>query len=124
MLFQVSMFEKSVSKMRLSDLLKASKSFSKNNITGSGRTGTMYKGVLEDGTSEMFKRLQDSQHSDKEFAFEMAILGSVKHLNLVPLLGFCVAKKERLLVYKYMANGTLNDNLHLVDDAKKAMEWS
>ncbi|XP_021273666.1 probably inactive leucine-rich repeat receptor-like protein kinase At5g48380 [Herrania umbratica] len=120
---KVSMFEKSVSKMRLSDLLKATNSFSKNNIIGSGRTGTMYKGVLEDGTSLMVKRLQDSQHSDKEFASEMATLGSVKHRNLVPLLGFCMAKKERLLVYKYMANGTLNDNLHLVDDANKAMEW-
>ena len=118
------MFEKSVSKMRLSDLLKATNSFSKNNIIGSGRTGTMYKGVLEDGTSLMIKRLQDSQHSDKEFTSEMATLGNVKHRNLVPLLGFCVVKKERLLVYKYMANGTLNDNLHLVDDAKKAMDWS
>ncbi|XP_022728196.1 probably inactive leucine-rich repeat receptor-like protein kinase At5g48380 [Durio zibethinus] len=121
---KVSMFEKSVSKMRLNDLLKATNSFSKNNIIGLGRTGTMYKGVLEDGTSLMVKRLQDSQHSDKEFASEMAILGKVKHRNLVPLLGFCMAKKERLLVYKYMANGTLNDNLHLVDETKKAMEWS
>ncbi|XP_022771588.1 probably inactive leucine-rich repeat receptor-like protein kinase At5g48380 [Durio zibethinus] len=121
---KVSVFEKSVSKMRLNDLLKATNSFSKNNIIGSGRTGTMYKGVLEDGTSLMIKRLQDSQHSDKEFSYEMATLGSVKHRNLVPLLGFCVAKKERLLVYKYMANGSLNDNLHLVDDAKKPMEWS
>ncbi|OMO59200.1 hypothetical protein COLO4_34282 [Corchorus olitorius] len=34
-----------------------------------------------------------------------------------------MAKKERLLVYQYMANGTLNDNLHSLDDAKKAMEW-
>ena len=71
----------------------------------------------------MIKRLQDSQHSDKEFTFEMAILGNAKHRNLVPLLGFCV-ENERLIVYKYMANGTLNDNLHLVDDAKKAIEWS
>ncbi|XVF21248.1 hypothetical protein REPUB_Repub12eG0073800 [Reevesia pubescens] len=121
---KVSMFEKAVSKMRLSDLLKATNNFNKNNIIGSGRTGTMYKGVLEDGTSLMIKRLQDSQHSDKEFESEMATLGSVKHRNLVPLLGFCVAKKERLVVYRYMANGTLNDNLHLLDDADKAMEWS
>ncbi|XVE72646.1 hypothetical protein DITRI_Ditri11bG0054700 [Diplodiscus trichospermus] len=121
---KVSMFEKSVSKMRLSDLLKSTNNFSKNNIIGSGRTGTMYKGVLEDGTTLMIKRLQDSRHSDKEFSSEMATLGSVKHRNLVPLLGFCVAKKERLLVYRYMTLGTLNDNLHLVDDAKKAMEWS
>ncbi|KAK1568015.1 hypothetical protein Q3G72_019415 [Acer saccharum] len=58
---QVSMFEKSITKMRLSDLMKATNAFSKNNIIGSGRTGTMYKAVLEDGTPLMVKRLQDSQ---------------------------------------------------------------
>ncbi|KAH1129135.1 hypothetical protein J1N35_000513 [Gossypium stocksii] len=121
---KVSMFEKVVSRMRLNDLMKATNSFHKNNIIGSGRTGTMYIGVLEDGTSLLIKRLQNSQHSDKEFSSEMATLGNVKHRNLVPLLGFCVAKTERLLVYRYMANGTLNDNLHPVDDAKQAMEWS
>lgn len=117
------MFEKSVSKMRLSDLMKATNNFCKDNIIGSGRTGTMFKAVLDDGTSLMVKRLQESQHSEKEFLAEMATIGNVKHRNLVPLLGFCVAKKERLLVYKHMANGTLHDRLHLVDEGGTAMEW-
>lgn len=121
---KVSLFEKSVSKMRLSDLMKATNNFSKGNIIGSGRTGTMYKAVLSDGTPLMVKRLQDSQHSEKEFAFEMATLGRVKHRNLVPLLGFCTAKKERLLVYKYMPNGTLHEQLHQVsDDGGQPMDW-
>ncbi|KAL8146736.1 probably inactive leucine-rich repeat receptor-like protein kinase At5g48380 isoform X2 [Apium graveolens] len=118
---QLSMFEKSVSKMRLSDLMKATKNFNKDNIIGTGRTGTVYKAELEDGTSLMVKRLQDTQHSEKEFESEMAILGNVKHRNLVPLLGFCMAKKERLLIYKYMPNGTLYDKLHLVGDA--VLDW-
>lgn len=110
--------------MRLSDLMKATDNFHKGNIIGSGRTGTVYKAVLEDGTSLMVKRLQNTQHSDKEFTSEMAILGNVKHRNLVPLLGFCTAKQEKLLVYKYMANGTLHDNLHFVDEGdKKKLEW-
>ncbi|KAF3434940.1 hypothetical protein FNV43_RR22027 [Rhamnella rubrinervis] len=117
------MFEKSISKMRLSDLMKATNNFNKENIIGSGRTGTMYKAVLDDGTSLMVKRLQESQHSEKEFLSEMATLGSVKHRNLVPLLGFCVAKRERLLVYKNMPNGFLHDRLHLVDDDGKGMDW-
>ncbi|KAI9177418.1 hypothetical protein LWI28_014986 [Acer negundo] len=121
---KVSMFEKSITKMRLSDLMKATNAFSKNNIIGSGRTGTMYKAVLEDGTPLMVKRLHDSQRSEKEFLSEMATLGSVKHRNLVPLLGFCVAKTERLLVYRDMPNGTLNDQLHPADDSGKDMEWS
>uniref|UniRef100_A0A5B6Z8G1 non-specific serine/threonine protein kinase n=1 Tax=Davidia involucrata TaxID=16924 RepID=A0A5B6Z8G1_DAVIN len=120
---KLSMFEKSVSKMRLSDLMKATNNFSKHNIIGSGGTGTMYRAVLEDGTSLMVKRLQDTQHSEKEFVSEMATLGNVKHRNLVPLLGFCMAKRERLLVYKLMPNGTLHDQLHLVEEGGKSLEW-
>ncbi|PIN16513.1 Serine/threonine protein kinase [Handroanthus impetiginosus] len=121
---KLSMFEKSVSKMNLSDLMKATDDFSKENIIGSARTGTMYKAILEDGTSLMVKRLQDTQHSEKEFMSEMATLGNVKHRNLVPLLGYCMTKKERLLVYRYMPNGTLYDKLHNVNDGAKAMDWS
>ncbi|KAF5821951.1 putative protein kinase RLK-Pelle-LRR-Xa family [Helianthus annuus] len=120
---KLSMFDNPVSKMRLSDLMKATNSFSKENIIGSGRTGSLYKATLEDGTSLMIKRLHDTQHSEKEFASEMATLGNVKHRNLVPLLGFCVTKQERFLVYKYMPNGTLHDNLHPVGDNASPMEW-
>ncbi|KAM0064431.1 putative protein kinase RLK-Pelle-LRR-Xa family [Helianthus debilis subsp. tardiflorus] len=120
---KLSMFENPVSKMRLSDLMKATNSFSKDNIIGSGRTGSLYKATLEDNTSLMIKRLHDTQHSEKEFASEMATLGNVKHRNLVPLLGFCVTKHERLLVYKYMPNGTLHDNLHPVGKNVSNMEW-
>ncbi|XP_073136667.1 probably inactive leucine-rich repeat receptor-like protein kinase At5g48380 [Henckelia pumila] len=120
---KLKMFDKAVSKMNLRDLMKATNDFSKENIIGSGRTGTMYKAVLEDGTSLMVKRLQDTQHSEKEFMSEMATLGSVKHRNLVPLLGFCMTKKERLLVYKNMPNGNLHDKLHEVTDGGKVMDW-
>ncbi|CAL5195379.1 unnamed protein product [Lathyrus oleraceus] len=109
---KVSLFEKSISKMKLSDLMKATNNFSNSNIIGTGRTGTVYKATFEDGTAFMVKRLQESQHSEKEFMSEMATLGIVKHRNLVPLLGFCMAKKERLLVYKNMPNGMLHDQLH------------
>ncbi|XP_043720166.1 probably inactive leucine-rich repeat receptor-like protein kinase At5g48380 [Telopea speciosissima] len=120
---KVSMFERSVSKMRLNDLMKATNNFSKDNIIGSGRTGTMYKAVLPDGSALMVKRLQDSQRSEKEFISEMTTLGNVKQRNLVPLMGFCVAKKEKLLVYKHMSNGTLYDRLHAVGPEGRAMDW-
>lgn len=120
---KLSLFENPVSKMRLSDLMKATNSFSKDNIIGSGRTGCLYKAVFEDGTSLMIKRLQDTQHSEKQFASEMSTLGKVKHRNLVPLLGFCLAKKERLLVYKYMPNGNLHDKLHLSENSTKPLDW-
>ncbi|CAN1345265.1 Probably inactive leucine-rich repeat receptor-like protein kinase At5g48380 [Linum perenne] len=120
----VSMFEKSVSKMKLNDLMKATNNFHKDNIIGSGRTGTMYKAVLEDGTALMVKRLQDSQRSEQEFLSEMNTLGSVKHSNLLPLLGFCIASKERLVVYENMENGSLYVNLHGEDEDRKPLEWS
>ncbi|XP_061974641.1 probably inactive leucine-rich repeat receptor-like protein kinase At5g48380 [Populus nigra] len=121
---KVSMFEKSVSKMRLSDLMKATNDFSNNNIIGAGRTGPMYKAVISDGCFLMVKRLQGSQRLEKEFVSEMKTLGNVKHRNLVPLLGFCVAKRERFLVYKFMENGTLYDKLHPVEPEIRNMDWS
>ncbi|KAK9747784.1 hypothetical protein RND81_02G014800 [Saponaria officinalis] len=120
---KVSMFEGSVSKMRLSDLMKATNNFSKQNAIGHGKMGTIYKAELEDGRMYMVKRLKDAQQSEKQFASEMATLGSVKHNDLVPLLGYCVAGKERLLVYKYMANGTLHDQLHETENGCSSLKW-
>lgn len=118
------MFQRrSVAKMNLSDLMKATNEFSDENIISTGRTGTMYKALLSDGTSLAIKRLNDSNNMEKEFSTEMAILGSVENKNLVPLLGFCYAKKrnEKLLVYKHMPNGTLYDLLH--DGRDPAPDW-
>ncbi|GER57335.1 BAK1-interacting receptor-like kinase 1 [Striga asiatica] len=101
--------------MSLNDLMKATNDFRNENIIGSGRTGTMYKAILQDGTCLMVKRLQDTQHSEKEFVSVMATLGNVKHRNLVPLVGYCLTKNEKFLVYPYMPNGTLHDTLHNMD---------
>jgi serine/threonine protein kinase len=46
----------------------------------------------------------------------MKTLGQVRHRNLVPLLGFCIAKKEKLLVYKHMPKGSLYDQLNRESD--------
>lgn len=55
------MFDKPVSKMKLGDLMKATNDFSKENMIGTGRTRTMYKVTLADGTSLAIKRFQDSE---------------------------------------------------------------
>lgn len=124
MMVQVSVFLKSLSKMRFSDLMKATDNFHKDNIIGGSRTGTMYRAMLPNAQFLIVKRLQDSQHQKKEFASEMNTLGSLKHRNLVPLLGFCEAGKERLLVYEYMENGSLYDQLHpLESEAASDMDW-
>eukprot|EP00249_Psilotum_nudum_P021800 c28253_g1_i2 orf=325-2145(+) len=118
----VSMFEKPLVKMKLSDLMVATDDFSKDSIIGTGRTGTVYRATLADGSILAIKRLHLSTRSDKQFRAEMNTLGQLRHRNLVPLLGYCVAEGERLLVYKHMTNGSLRDCLHNApEDAK--LDW-
>ncbi|KAI5062638.1 hypothetical protein GOP47_0023177 [Adiantum capillus-veneris] len=119
----VSLFEVPVKKLKFSDLMAATNDFSKDNIIGEGWTGTVYKGVLPDGSVLAVKRLRRSSQSEKGFQAEMETLGRVRHRNLVPLLGFCCAgSEEKLLVYKHMVMGTLRECLHDAhEDAK--LDW-
>ncbi|KAJ8615952.1 hypothetical protein MRB53_035324 [Persea americana] len=123
-MFQVSEFEKSVPKMRLFDLIKATNNFSKHNIIDSGRTGTMYKAILSDGSLLAVKRFHESHRSDRHFISEITALATIRHCNLVPLLGFCIARRERLLIYKYMPNENLYDQLHHVKPEVEVMGWA
>lgn len=118
----VSMFAKPLVRIRLSDLMEATNSFSKENVIGSGRTGTVYRADFRDGSVLAIKRLQGSVHSDRQFKAEMETLGELKHRNLVPLLGYCVAAHERLLIYKHMPNGSLRNRLDEGTE-KAALDW-
>ncbi|WCJ21748.1 Leucine-rich repeat protein kinase family protein [Euphorbia peplus] len=111
-LIQVSLFQKPINKIRLSDLLLATNNFDLENIVSSTRTGVSYKADLPDGSALAIKRLSACKLSEKQFRSEMNRLGQLRHPNLVPLLGFCVVEEERLLVYKHMPNGTLSSQLH------------
>ncbi|KAH7446467.1 hypothetical protein KP509_01G057800 [Ceratopteris richardii] len=119
----VSMFEKPLVRLRLSDLMAATNDFSKDNIVASGRTGTLYKACLSDGSVMAIKRLQMSSQTEKQFRSEMSILGQLRHRNLVPLLGYCMAGGEKLLVYKHMAHGSLRAALHEVPDECR-LHWT
>lgn len=91
----------------LEDLLRASAE-----VLGKGSVGTSYKAVLEEGTTVVVKRLKDVAASKKEFEGTMEVLGKVKHENVVPLRAFYYSKDEKLLVYDYMAAGSLSALLH------------
>lgn len=54
------------------------------------------------GSIVAVKRFLNAKKSEEEFIYEMMTLVRVKHHNLVPLVGFCIARKERLLVYKHV----------------------
>lgn len=118
----VSMFEKPLVKIRLSDLMDATSGFSKDNIVSSGRSGVVYRGDFPDGSVMAIKRLQGSVHADRQFRAEMEALGELHHRNLVPLLGYCVVGQERLLVYKHMINGSLRYRLHDAFE-KEPLDW-
>ncbi|GFQ03987.1 probable inactive receptor kinase at1g27190, partial [Phtheirospermum japonicum] len=106
-LTQVTLFQKPLVKVKLSDLLDSTNNFSKENVIVSSRTGTTYKAVLPDGSALAIKRLNECKIAEKQFRMEMNRLGQIRHPNLVPLLGFCLVEDEKLLVYKHLSNGTL-----------------
>ena len=82
----------------------------------------MYKGVLSKGRPSVIKRLHDSQTFEKQFASKLKVLGRVRHKNIVPLLGYCIEGKEKLLVYKYISNGNLYDWLHAAKGRDKILK--
>ncbi|XVE80817.1 hypothetical protein DITRI_Ditri15bG0011000 [Diplodiscus trichospermus] len=122
-LLQIPMLERVIPRMSFSQLSKATYDFNTGNIIGFGQMGTMYKAILPNGRLLAVKRLNDSQLTTEEFVFELKTLGSFRHVNCVPLLGFCIEPTERLLVYKYMSNGNLYNWLHPVQNDATILEW-
>lgn len=74
---------------------------------GQGGFGSVYQGVLPDGTRLAVKKLEGIGQGKKEFRAEVSIIGSIHHFHLVRLRGFCAEGTYRLLAYEYMANGSL-----------------
>uniref|UniRef100_A0A453NKT3 non-specific serine/threonine protein kinase n=1 Tax=Aegilops tauschii subsp. strangulata TaxID=200361 RepID=A0A453NKT3_AEGTS len=94
------------------DLRAATKNFS--NRLGGGGFGSVYRGVLKSGdtvTEVAVKKLEGLRQGDKQFRTEVNTLGRIQHVNLVRLLGFCSSADEKLLVYEYMPNGSLEGYL-------------
>ena len=78
-------------------------------VVGRGSSGTVFKGILDDGTAVAVKRIDGSAYADKEFRAEVSAIGSVQHVSLVRLLGFCLVRSgPRFLVYEFMENGSLD----------------
>ncbi|XP_062226864.1 G-type lectin S-receptor-like serine/threonine-protein kinase At4g27290 [Phragmites australis] len=105
------------------DIVTATDNFSDSNMLGKGGFGKVYKGMLE-GTKEVaIKRLsKGSGQGTEEFRNEVVLIAKLQHKNLVKLLGCCIHEDERLLVYEYLPNKSL-DNF-LFDSARKPMlQW-
>ncbi|CAO2821241.1 unnamed protein product [Amaranthus hypochondriacus] len=93
----------------LGTLEAATKNFSLNNKLGEGGFGSVYKGTLQNGQEIAVKRLSKvSGQGVEEFKNEVVLIANLQHRNLVRLLGFCLAGKEKLLVYEFVPNKSLN----------------
>ncbi|KAH9289955.1 hypothetical protein KI387_034072 [Taxus chinensis] len=103
-------------------LKKATKNFSHK--LGSGAFGSVFKGTLVDSTIVAVKKLESSGQGEKEFRAEISTIGNIQHVNLVRLLGFCTEGSQRLLVYEYLPNGSLNSFLsHKSGGAGMVLDW-
>ncbi|KAI3817673.1 hypothetical protein L1987_11469 [Smallanthus sonchifolius] len=102
---------------------KATNNFSESNKIGEGGFGPVYKGVLEDGQEVAVKRLSDtSQQGIDEFKNELISISKLQHRNLVKLLGYCIHGNERILIYEYMANKSL-DSIIFDDTRSSMLDW-
>ncbi|KAL6629714.1 hypothetical protein ACP70R_029479 [Stipagrostis hirtigluma subsp. patula] len=97
----------------LEEVVKATGNFDESRIVGCGGFGMVYRATLPDGRDVAVKRLSgDFWQMEREFRAEVETLSRVRHRNLVPLQGYCRAGKDRLLIYPYMENGSLDHWLH------------
>ncbi|CAH1427665.1 unnamed protein product [Lactuca virosa] len=104
-------------------IVKSTNNFSPNNKLGEGGFGPVYKGVLEDGSEVAVKRLSStSKQGLDEFKNEVGCINKLQHRNRVKLLGYCILGDEKMLIYEYMANKSLD--LFIFDESGSFMlDW-
>ncbi|XP_059661356.1 cysteine-rich receptor-like protein kinase 25 isoform X1 [Cornus florida] len=102
----------------------ATNNFSPANKIGEGGFGTVYKGTLPSGQEIAVKRLSTtSQQGAEEFKNEVLVVAKLQHRNLVRLLGFCLEGEEKILIYEFVPNKSLD--YFLFDLVKQVLlDWS
>ncbi|GFP94683.1 cysteine-rich receptor-like protein kinase 26 [Phtheirospermum japonicum] len=110
-------------KYTLSTIRDATNDFFDDNKLGQGGFGAVYKGILPNGHEIAVKRLsQNSGQGDLEFKNEVLLLAKLQHRNLVKLLGFCVEGVEKLLIYEFVQNASLDQ--FIFDPIKRSyLDW-
>ncbi|CAN6287755.1 unnamed protein product [Urochloa humidicola] len=106
------------------EMVLATDNFSSSNMLGHGGFGNVYKGTLECGKEIAVKRLSKcSGQGVLEFRNEAILIAKLQHRNLVKLLGFCIHGDEKLLIYEYLPNKSL-DAFLFNSTRKPLLHWS
>ncbi|KAL6012156.1 hypothetical protein ACLOJK_002634 [Asimina triloba] len=122
----VIIFDKPLLNFSFADLLSATSHFDRGTLLAEGRFGPVYSGLLPGGIHVAVKVLVHRLTvSDQDAAREFERLGRIKHPNLVPLIGYCLAGEQRIAIYEYMENGNLQNLLHdLPLGVQRTEDWS
>ncbi|KAF7823075.1 G-type lectin S-receptor-like serine/threonine-protein kinase [Senna tora] len=102
------------------DLQNATKNFSEK--LGGGGFGSVFKGTLADSSVIAVKKLESISQGEKQFRTEVSTIGTIQHVNLVRLRGFCSEGTRKLLVYDYMPNSSLDSHL-FQEKNSKVLDW-
>ena len=109
-------------KIPFAEIQFATKNFETELLIGKGGFGNVYRGTLRNGTEVAVKRSEPgSGQGLPEFQTEIMVLSKICHCHLVSLIGYCDERSEMILVYEFMANGTLRDHLYASD--KPPLSW-
>ncbi|KAM4102024.1 hypothetical protein ACB094_05G191700 [Castanea mollissima] len=104
----------------LSTIVAATDSFSIANKLGEGGFGPVYKGLLHNGMEIAVKRLSKSSGQGiEQFKNEVALIAKLQHRNLVRILGFCIKGEEKMLIYEYLPNKSLDS--FIFDETKRSL---
>lgn len=96
------------------ELLNATTNFSETQLVGVGGFATVYKGFLSSNRKVAVKLLKNENHSHRgemEFWNEVDILSRCRHINIVSLIGYCITKTKKLLVYEFVEFNSLQYQL-------------
>uniref|UniRef100_A0A1J3DXH5 Receptor-like serine/threonine-protein kinase n=1 Tax=Noccaea caerulescens TaxID=107243 RepID=A0A1J3DXH5_NOCCA len=107
----------------LSTIVAATNNFFFENKLGAGGFGPVYKGVLQNGMEIAVKRLsRNSGQGMEEFKNEVKLISKLQHRNLVRILGCCVELEEKMLIYEYLPNKSL-DYFIFHEEHRAELDW-
>ncbi|XP_042059084.1 G-type lectin S-receptor-like serine/threonine-protein kinase At4g27290 [Salvia splendens] len=109
--------------IKMTTILQATNNFSQEKVLGVGGFGPVYKGNMPGGEEIAVKRLSKaSRQGLEEFKNEVVLIAKLQHRNLVRLLGCCIEGEEKMLIYEYLENKSL-DRFVFDPDRRKLLTW-